>query len=320
MHVSQAPDHGHHHHGHHGHHHGHSHARLGEHTSLGNARKLAFVLVLVLAYAFAEVIGGLVTGSLALLADASHMFSDVAALSIALIAIWIGRQPPTPLRTFGLHRAEVLGALINAVTLIVIAIFIFKEAWERFQNPPEVLGGPMLLVAIGGLVVNLIGVVVLHGGQQHSLNVRGAWLHMLADTLGSVGAIASAALIYGWKLYWADPLASAIIGSLVLFSSLALLRDTVEVLLESAPSRLDLVDIEHRLAAVDGVLSIHDLHAWTIGSGREALMAHVVAEEGRGQSLLPVLVQLLRESFELDHVTLQIEDGESQCDDCAFHG
>lgn len=293
--------------------HGHSHL----HTSLGNVRRLSVALVLVAGYAVTEAIGGLITGSLALLADAGHMVSDVAALLIALGAIWLSRRPATSQLTYGYKRAEVLGALINAVALVVIAIFIFIEAWKRFSDPPDVLGGEMLVVAIGGLAVNLAGVWLLHQGKDGSLNVRGAWLHMVADTLGSVAAIVSAILIWqlGWRL--ADPLASVAIGCLILWSSIALLRETIEVLMESVPSRIDLDSVASSLQEVEGVVSVHDLHAWTISSGHESLTAHVVTEQPTGE-VLPRLKNMLVDEFDLHHVTLQLEDEEGVCQDCVF--
>jgi cobalt-zinc-cadmium efflux system protein len=308
-------------HDHKDHSHSHGHGSHGHghhvHTSLGNVKRLSIALVLVALYTVAEAVGGLVTGSLALLADAGHMLSDVAALGIALGAIYLSRRPATPARTYGYRRAEVLGAMTNSVALIVIAIFIFFEAWERFDDPPEVLGGTMLLVALGGLVVNLIGVFLLHQGQGESLNVRGAWLHMIADTLGSLGAMISAFLI--WQFDWrlADPIASVVIGCLILWSSLALLRETVDVLMEAVPSRLDLPAISERLEDVTGVLSVHDLHVWTISSGHDALTAHVVTETPSSE-VLPRLRNLLDDEFGLHHVTLQIEDEDGMCEDCIF--
>jgi cobalt-zinc-cadmium efflux system protein len=292
-------------------------------TSLGNARRLGFVFALVALYTVAEVLGGLYTGSLALLADAGHMLSDVAALGIALTAIWLARRPATQKRTFGLYRAEVLGALINGVALVVIAVFIFVEALERFREPPAVLGGPMMLVALGGLLVNLTGLLILRDGHRHSLNVHGAWLHMVADTLGSAGTMVSAFFIWRFGLLWFDPAASVLIACLVLWSSLSLIRETIEVLMESAPARLDLAAVADSIAADGGVQSVHDLHAWTIGTGKEALTAHVVATEGHGRDeVLTRLCSMLRDRFGLTHVTLQVEreDGH-RCDcECPFEG
>ena len=304
-----------HHHPHGAHHH---HGPLGANTSRTYVRRLVFVFCLVLVYAVAEAIGGWFTGSLALLADATHMVSDVAALGIALGAIWLARRPATPRQTYGFHRAEVLGALINATALIVIAVFIAVEAYQRLAEPNEVLGGTMLLIALGGLAVNLTGVIVLHSGQQDSLNVRGVWLHMMADTLGSVGAILSGFAIWKFGFMKADPIASFAIAALVLWSSLSLLRETLHVLMESTPKRLDAEEVRAAISAVPGVASLHDLHIWTITSGHEALTAHLVADEsGISDSLRLAVQRTLREKFELHHVTLQIEHDEvceSGCD------
>ncbi len=298
---------GHHHHGHH--HHGHRHHG----HALGNAKRLIAAFFLIAFYTVAEALGGLYTGSLALLADAGHMLSDVAALGIAVAAVLLARRPASSRRTFGFYRAEVLGALINSVVLIGISIFIFVEAVERFREPPEVLGGSMLLIAVGGLLVNLTGLLILGDGHQHSLNVRGAWLHMLADTLGSVGAIVSAVLIWQFDWRWADPAASMGIGCLVMVSALALLRETVRVLMEATPVQLDLRAVEESMLEVEGVVSIHDLHAWTIGSSRDALTAHVVVASEHDH-ILARLQEVLRQGFGLEHVTLQLE--RERCDLC----
>ena len=303
----------------HRHPHGHSHGLSSPaRTDLGNARRLLIVFCLVAVYTVAEAVGGLLTGSLALLADASHMLSDVAALGIALMAIWLARRPASRRRTFGFYRAEVLGALINGVVLIVLAVFIAIEAFERFSEPHEILAGGMLLVATGGLVVNLVGLALLHGGHNHSLNVRGAWLHMMADTLGSLGAMISAGLIWRFGWTWADPAASVVIAALVLASAVALLRDTVRVLMEEAPKRLDPQLVGAAIEGVDGVCSVHDLHLWTIGSGREVLTAHVVHETTgeRDRHLLAELRGVLSERFDLEHVTLQLERAACQTGSC----
>lgn len=299
----------------HGHGPGHHHSHLR--TSLGNVRRLTIVFAMVAVYAVTEALGGLYTGSLALLADAGHMVSDVAALGVALFAIRLARRPATRNRTYGLYRAEVLGALINGVALVVIAGFIFVEAYQRFAQPPEVLGGVMMAIAAGGLLVNVSGLFILREGHDQSLNVRGAWLHMLADALGSCGALVSGFLIWRFAWNWADPVASVFIGALVLWSSLALLRDTLNVLMEATPSRLDLGEVSESLQSIEGVQSVHDLHVWTIASGREALTAHVVAET-TSSDLLPRLRALLRERFHLSHVTLQVERETSSCEECCF--
>jgi cobalt-zinc-cadmium efflux system protein len=280
-----------------------------DHAHQHNTRRLALTLALVLAYMVAEVIGGVLANSLALLADAGHMLSDAASLGLALAAMWIARRPRTASHTYGFHRAEILAALVNGATLVVIAVFIVREAWARFQDPPEVQGGLMLAVAAGGLVVNLVGLVLLHGGREESLNVRGAWLHVMTDTLGSVQAIAAGALIlaFGWS--WLDPLASVLIALLVVWSAWLLLRDAVNVLLEAAPENLDTREIESVLLAVDGVTELHDLHVWTITSGFVALSVHVVVDQGAPENVLWQIREELRARFGIEHSTVQVEGG-----------
>lgn len=289
-------------HGHH--HHGHSHGR----PTKENKRRLTITLVLAASYMAAEVIGGLVTNSLALLADAGHMLSDVAALALALGAIWIAERPPSPRRTYGYYRAEILAALVNGATLLAIAIYIFIEAVQRLRQPPEVLGGWMLVVAIGGLVVNAIGLAVLSGGKESSLNVRGAWLHVLTDALGSVGAIAAGLLIWllGWN--WVDPVFSVLIVLLVVYSAWALLKESVSVLMESVPRGIDIDDVRNAIVNVPGVASVHDLHVWSITTGLDALSAHVVVSDSRPpRELLKEIRTTLHDRFGIDHVTIQIE-------------
>jgi len=223
----------------------------------------------------------------------------------------VARRPPTPERTFGYYRTEILAALLHGVTLVAVALYIFYEAWHRFQDPPEVLGPLMMGVAVGGLVVNGIGLWLLHEGRDESLNMEGAWLHVLADTLGSVGAIVAGLVIWltGWNL--ADPVASVLIGALVLGSSWRLLRQSVAVLLEGAPEHLDVDEIREALRGVDGVAGVHDLHVWSITSGMVSLSAHVEREERRAPgSLLSDLRKMLRERFDVGHSTLQIEPAE----------
>lgn len=256
----------------------------------------------------AEFVGGLLTNSLALLADAGHMLSDVGALGLSLFAVWIAERPPTSRRTYGFHRAEILAALVNGATLIAISVSIFIEAYHRLWQPSVVQGEAMLAVAVGGLVVNLIGLVLLHGGRQDNLNVRGAWLHVLTDALGSIGAIVAGGLIWarGWQ--WADPVASILIGLLVIYSSWRLLAESVSVLLESAPHGIDVDKVEETMQRVPGVLAIHDLHVWSITSGLDCLSAHVVAAEGEPYAaLLKRIRDALHDSFGIDHLTIQIE-------------
>ncbi len=293
-----------------GHHHHHD-------PRAANQRRLALTLGLVLVYMVAEVVGGLLTGSLALLADAGHMLSDAAALALAVFAIHIARRPADARRTYGYHRAEILAALANGVTLVVIALFILREAWERFRAPQEVLGGWMMAVATGGLLINLGGMWLLHGGRGDSLNLRGAWLHVASDALGSVQAIVAGALIalFGW--HWADPLASVLIALLVAWSSWALLKESVGVLMEGTPQHIDVGEVDAAIRGLTGVEQVHDLHVWTITSGRESLSAHVRVGERQRSDLLTEIRRLITERFGIEHVTIQLEPEDICGQDCA---
>ncbi|MEX0711563.1 MAG: cation diffusion facilitator family transporter [Pirellulales bacterium] len=278
------------------------------HHAATNASRLAWTLALAAAYMVAEIVGGLLSNSLALLADAGHMFSDVAALGLSLFAIWIARRPATARSTYGFHRAEILAALANGATLVAVAVFIFIEAYHRIRQPPEVEGALMMGVAVGGLAVNLIGLWILGGGRHHNLNVRGAWLHVLSDALGSLGTIVAGVLVWAFGMNWADPLVSALIGILIIYSSWRLLAEAVAVLMESAPHGIDVDEVRSEIGRVPGVLGVHDLHIWTITSGLDALSAHVVAgQEPPPAVLLRSLSAMLAERFGIHHVTIQIE-------------
>ncbi|MBT6158159.1 MAG: cation transporter [Planctomycetaceae bacterium] len=289
-------------HAHHDHHHCHSH-RGGK-----NKRRLAFTLVLAAGYLVAEVVGGLMTNSLALLADAGHMLSDVAALALSFFAVWIADRPAPPHRTYGYYRAEILAALANGAALVAVSGFIIFEAFQRLWEPPEVQAPLMLWIAVGGLLINLAGLWMLHGGRDESLNVRGAWLHVLSDTLGSVGVILAAGLIWAFGWYWSDPVASLIIGLLVIYSSWRLLAEATAVLMESAPRGIDVDEVRDAVVAMDDVKGIHDLHIWTITSGLDSLSAHVVSDDGQSHpDLLTRLRTMLHDRFGIDHITIQIE-------------
>jgi cobalt-zinc-cadmium efflux system protein len=255
-----------------------------------------------------EVIGGLLTGSLALLADAGHMLSDSASLGLAFFAAWLAGKPPTPNRSFGYKRAEILAALVNGVTLVAISIWIFVEAYRRLQEPPEILGGWMLAVAILGLVVNLVGAFILSRSEGESLNVEGALRHVLADVAGSVGAMVAAGIIIltGWR--YADPLISVLIAILVLGSSWKLLSDSVNILLEQAPRELDANEVGNKMVEVGGVEDVHDLHIWTITSGFPALSAHVlVGNDEDCHELRRELEKVIYREFGIEHTTLQVD-------------
>jgi cobalt-zinc-cadmium efflux system protein len=256
----------------------------------------------------AEVAGGILSGSLALLADAGHMLSDTGALALSLFAIWIAQRPPNPKRTYGYYRVEILTALLHASSLLVIAVFLLFEAWERFFHPQEVKGPIMLAVASGGLVINLAGLWILHGGTKDNLNVRGAWLHVLTDALGSVGAIISAILVWAFHIQAADAVASVAISLLVVYSAWPLLGQAVAILMESAPHHIDVDEVRDAMAGTPGVLEVHDLHIWSITRGLECLSGHVVTQPDENrEELLGSLQHTLKTRFGIDHVTIQIE-------------
>jgi cobalt-zinc-cadmium efflux system protein len=295
--------HGHHHHGQH--HHGHAHGS----AAARNRKSLVVVLCLAATYMVVQVVGAIYTNSLALLADAGHLLSDVGAIALSLFAIWIAQKPATPRHTYGYYRTEILAALVNGAALIAISILIFIEAYRRLLDPQPVIGGVVMLVATGGLVVNVSSLLILNRGRKESLNVRGAWLHILTDLLGTFGVLTSGFLIWRFGWYWADPAASFAIGSLVIYASWHLLREAVGVLLEGTPAHIDVGAVRAAMAEVEGVEDVHDLHIWTITSGMEALSGHVVVpEEGRPfGEVLRDLHQLLHDRFGIDHVTVQAE-------------
>jgi cobalt-zinc-cadmium efflux system protein len=273
-----------------------------------NRKRLSIVLMLSAAYMVAEVVGGLLTNSLALIADAGHMLSDVAALALSLFAMWIAQRPPTPRQSYGYYRSEILAALVNGATLIAIAVYVFIEAYDRFRWPPEVQGGLMMAIASGGLAINLIGLWVLSAGRNESLNVRGAWLHVATDALGSIGVIVGGLLIWTFGWHWADPSVSVLIGILVIYSSWKLLKQTVTVLMEGAPGHIDVDAVRDALAGVPGVTAVHDLHIWSITSGMVALSGHVCVSDGAPNDvILGEIRKRLRDGFAVDHITVQIE-------------
>jgi cobalt-zinc-cadmium efflux system protein len=266
------------------------------------------VLALTVAFTAVEVVGGLLTGSLALLADAGHMLSDNLALGVALLAVWLAGRPSTPDRSFGYQRAEILAALVNGLILVGLAIWIFVEAWGRLSDPPEVLAGWVAVVAVVGLAVNLLAALILHRAGHETLNMRAALRHVLADALGSAGVLAAALviLVTGWR--YADPIAGMAIAVLILASSWSVLRDSVHILLEGAPRGMDTRSLGQRMAEVPGVVEVHDLHVWTITSGFPALSAHVLVERGDDcHARRRELEDILRREFGIEHTTLQVD-------------
>ncbi|MGY1742684.1 MULTISPECIES: cation diffusion facilitator family transporter [unclassified Blastococcus] len=292
----------------HGHGHGHAHGT----AAAGQRRRLAVVLALTVAVLGAEVVGAVVSGSLALLADAGHMATDALGIGLALGAVSLAQRPPRGRRTFGWQRVEILAAVANGCLLLGVGGYVLVEAVRRIGDPPDVHAGVMLLAAGAGLVVNLIGLALLHRGRGESLNVRGAYLEVLSDALGSVAVIAAAAVIAvtGWTP--ADTVASLLIGCLVLPRAWSLLREALDVLLEAAPRGVDLADVRAHILEVDGVLGVHDLHAWTITSGLPVLSAHVVVTDealdgGHGGRVLDALCACLGDCFDVAHCTFQLE-------------
>jgi cobalt-zinc-cadmium efflux system protein len=282
----------------------HAHATAGARSR----PRLALTLALTGAVFLIEVVAGFWTGSLALLADAVHMLTDAGGLALALFAIWVAGRPPTPAKTYGYFRAEILAALVNALVLLVVAGGILTAAWQRWWAPAEVLAGPMAVVAAFGLGVNLLSAALLHQGARESLNVRAAYLEVVSDALSSVATLAAAGvvLLTGWTR--ADPLASAAIALLIVPRTWTLLRQAVNVLLEGVPAHLELGEIEAAMRAVPGVRRVHDLHVWTLTSGREAMSAHVVVDDvGQSERLLDALHALLHSRFGIDHTTVQLE-------------
>jgi cation diffusion facilitator family transporter len=291
---------------------GHGHAHAPGTAAGGHRRRLVIVLSLTLAVMAAEIVGGLMSGSLALLADAGHMATDAAGIALALGAVTLAQRPARGRRTFGWQRVEILAAVANGLLLLVVAGYVLVEAVRRIGDPPEIGSGLMLVVAAVGLVVNLGSLAVLHRGRDASLNLRGAYLEVLADALGSVAVIVAAVLILttGWTP--ADIIASVVIGCLVVPRAWNLLREALDVLLEAAPRGVDLAAVRSHILGVDGVLGVHDLHAWTITSGLPVLSAHVVVTDealaaGHGGRILDSLCECLGEHFDMEHCTFQLE-------------
>lgn len=302
------------------HDHDHDHSQVHDHagdadapgpaSSRASSRPIAIALGITAAFMAIEAVGGVLTNSLALIADAGHMATDVAALGFSLFAIRLAQRPPTARRSFGYLRAEVLAAFINSAFLIGLTFIIIWEAFQRLSEPPEVHSGPMLVVAVAGLVANLCSAWVLSrgGGHQHNLNTRGAFLHVVSDALGSVGAIVAALIMLATGWYLADPILSGGIGLLILWSSWKLLAESVDVLLEAAPKEIAPDAVIAAATTVPGVRDMHDLHIWTVTSGMVALSAHVTVDDfAAWPQTCDALDHLLEERFGIAHATLQPE-------------
>lgn len=291
--------------------HSHNH---GQSAAGRNKKSLAIVFGLTSFYFVVEVVGGLWTNSLALLADAGHMLTDVGGLALALMAIKFAERPATPEKTYGYYRVEILAALTNAVVLIFISLYILYEAYERFKNPPEVQSAAMIGVAVIGLAVNLTGVFVLRAGSKESLNMKGAYFEVLSDMLTSIGVIIAGVIMLTTGWYYADPLISAGIGLFILPRTWALLKDAVGVLLEGTPSDVNMADIRETLGCVEGVSEIHDLHVWSLTSGVNALSVHAVLADGaEHDDVLARIHSCCTTQFKIAHVTAQTEHVEFAC-------
>ena len=293
------------------HDHRHDHHHGSSDGSAQRTRRLGIVLALTSVYMVAEAIGGWMTNSLALLSDAGHMLTDVAAIALAILAIWFGSRPAPPQKTYGYYRIEILAAFVNGVTLVVLALFIVYEAYERILTPPVVESGEMIVIATGGLVVNLISAWILLGRHDHgprALNEHGAFLHVVGDALGSVGAIVAGLFMFlgGW--YVADPIVSIVIAILIVYSSYELIREAVNVLLEGTPSHINIAAVKEAMLGIGGIRDVHDLHVWSITSGRDALSAHVVCDDdGFTKEKLEAVRRALRSEFGIGHITIQLE-------------
>jgi cation diffusion facilitator family transporter len=303
---------------------GHDHGTAHGTVAAAHRGRLAVVLALTGGVFVVEVVGALLSGSLALLADAAHMATDALGIGMALGAVTLAQRPARGRRTFGWQRIEVLAAVANGLLLIGVGAYVVIEAVRRIGDPPDIHAGWMLSVAGIGLVANVVSLAVLHAGQRESLNTRGAYLEVLGDALGSVAVIVAGVLIAttGWT--GADVVASLAIGALVLPRAWSLLREALDVLLETAPRGVDLAQVREHMVSVDGVLDVHDLHAWTITSGLPVLSAHVVVEDvvladGHGGRVLDALCSCLGDHFDLEHCTFQLESPGHRGHEAAVH-
>ncbi|WP_108670604.1 cation diffusion facilitator family transporter [Peribacillus acanthi] len=303
-----------------GHHHGHSHGHGHSHAHTSNKRALLLSFIIIFAFMIVEVIGGLWTNSLALLSDAGHMLSDAAALGLSFLAIKLGERKATLTKTFGYKRFEIIAASLNGITLLLISLYIFYEAYHRFSNPPEVQSTGMLIISILGLLVNIIAAwILMSGDKDENLNVRSAFLHVIGDMLGSVGAIIAALFImfFGWGI--ADPIASVIVAILVLISGWRVTKESIHVLMEGTPRQLDLDKIKESLLKISGVEDVHDLHTWSITSDFIMLSCHMSISDRNGHDeVLHKAQDILHDSYHIEHSTIQIEHIERGCP--SYHG
>ncbi|SDS61883.1 cobalt-zinc-cadmium efflux system protein [Paenibacillaceae bacterium GAS479] len=298
----------------HGHSHGHSHGHGGHsHShggSSGNRSGLLIALIITAGIMVLQFFGGLLTNSLALLSDSGHMLSDSSALALSLLAIWFASKPASLKRTFGFHRFEILAALFNGVTLIAIAIFITVEAWDRFWDPPTVASNSMIVIAVIGLLANIASAWFLmrKGDVKGNVNMKSAYLHVIGDALGSVGAIIAGILmsLFGW--YQADPIISVVVSLLIVKSAWGMMKSTIHILMEGTPPSVDTESVHNDLQSLPGVINVHDLHIWTITSGIDSMTCHLlVDDDADSQAILQKALLMIKNDYEIEHCTVQIE-------------
>lgn len=299
----------HHHHGHN--HHGHNH----DHTREGNKRGLTIALLITTGIMFLEFFGGLITNSLALLSDAGHMLSDASSLALSLVAMWFATKPASPNKTFGFYRFEILAALFNGVTLFLIAGFIVYEAYERFFEPPSVSSGTMMLIASIGLIANLLSAwsLLKQGDVKDNVNLRSAYLHVLGDALGSIGAIIAGFVMYFFGWFIADPIISVVVALLILKGAWGVLKHSIHILMEGSPITINQEEVKKTLEEIEGVKDVHDLHIWTITSGIDSLSCHILIDDNKdGQDILQQAINKIENKFKILHTTIQIEKSNLQ--------
>lgn len=308
MHIHHHHHHSHDHHGHHHHHgHGHHHHDLGRE---GNKKGLTIALIITAGIMLLEFFGGIITNSLALLSDSGHMLSDASSLVLSLVAIWFATKPSSPNKTYGFYRFEILAALFNGVTLFVIAGFIVWEAIQRFYNPPTVASGSMMLIASIGLFANLLSAWALmrKGDVKNNVNLRSAYLHVIGDALGSVGAIVAGLVMWLFGWYVADPIISVLVALLILKGAWGVIKHTIHILMEGTPITIDQDEVKKALESIEGVIDVHDLHIWTITSGLDSLSCHILIEDHQdSQKVLQNAIHIIEEKFKILHTTIQIE-------------
>ncbi len=294
--------------------HGHDHSHSHTIKSTKEKRALGIVLALTFTFMIIEAAAGFYTGSLALLSDAGHMLTDVFAVSLAFFAIWFTEKPPTSTKTFGFYRAEILAAFFNSLLLFAISIGILIEAYKRLLTPHEVKSVEMTIVAVAGLLINLTSAYILYKYQSENLNIKGALYHVASDALGSVGAITAGIIMITTKWYYADSLISILVSLLIIRGAWVLFKESTHILLEGTPKGIDLDAVQECICSEDGVVSVHDLHAWTLTQGFEALSAHLVVENmDDTEDIISRIKKQLADKFSISHVTLQLEIEE--CDE-----